>query len=422
LKKFVRRHRVAFGTAFLVSVVVVLGLAGTTSGFLRARQAQVEAERHATSAEQTAEFLVGMFRAFDPTQAAGHTPTAREIVDFGAKRLDAERIADPRIQAELLDTIAVLYGKLGEYDEAATLLDRALEVESEGFGTDSLEYAELLGHRAEAIAGRSAFRGPVMEEAAASVRRMIEIRKGHLGDGYPDRLRDLASLAFYTRNAGHLDDALELSQQVVSLTPSDDPALPMFLHVLANTKLALAEGSGSRTGFGGEIELRERIVRLQRRSHGDSDPALCIFQSHLALAYERVGRYPEAQALLREALELRQRFYGPEHPDVFGQIRFNAFHLALMGNAEDALPLMRRFLEIRRDVESDDPDYVVLLAGYRAMTGDRNAALIELRRGVRLGYRSRTGAYDEGDLAESPYFVSLRGHPEFLAAANQARP
>jgi tetratricopeptide (TPR) repeat protein len=407
----------------VVALAVLLGFVGTTVGLARANRAQVEAERNATSAQQTASFLVGMFQAFDPVKSRGSTPTAREIVDLGAKRLETERTIDPRIQGRLLDTIGTVYRQLGAHDEAVRLLDRALEIQTREFGTDSLQYAEAVGHRAQALAVRAAWNGPVMEEAAAGVRLMLDTRRRFLGNHYKDLPEDLALVALYTRNAGRPEEALPFARQAVALAPADHPLLPTLLHVLLNTELVLATKAGSTNGFQGEVELRERIVRLQKERHGSGDNMLAFHLFSLGLAYEREGRHEEADAQFRESLEVRKKIFGPEHPEALWQVRFNAYHFAARGKPGEAISLLREALDILRKRDPRDNEYLVLLAGYRALAGDRAGALRELRRAIQSGYRSVDNDYDlEDDLAKSAYFESLRQDPEFQELARKARP
>ena len=80
LHKFARRHRVGLVIASVMAGLVLLGLAGTTAGFIRVRRerdAALEAQRTAEAArraeaeardlaEQSRSFYEGMFSSIDP--------------------------------------------------------------------------------------------------------------------------------------------------------------------------------------------------------------------------------------------------------------------------------------------------------------------------------------------------------------------
>ena len=80
IRKFVLRHRIAVTAGATVILAMLLGTVGTTIGLLRARQAQNQATQEAEKAKQVSEFLVGVFKVSDPSEALGNTITAREIL------------------------------------------------------------------------------------------------------------------------------------------------------------------------------------------------------------------------------------------------------------------------------------------------------------------------------------------------------
>ena len=77
LGKFVRRHRAGVITAATVTVALMLGIAGTTVGFIRAVAAEKVATKEAHTATRVTDFLVQLFEVSDPDQSKGETITAR---------------------------------------------------------------------------------------------------------------------------------------------------------------------------------------------------------------------------------------------------------------------------------------------------------------------------------------------------------
>jgi len=88
LRKFVRRHRAGVAAAVVIALALVAGLAATTW------QAAV-ARANARRAERVQEFLVGMFRGSDPTQARGRDVTARELLTAGTRRVESDLRGEP---------------------------------------------------------------------------------------------------------------------------------------------------------------------------------------------------------------------------------------------------------------------------------------------------------------------------------------
>jgi Tetratricopeptide repeat len=60
------------------------------------------------------------------------------------------------------------------------------------------------------------------------------------------------------------------------------------------------------------------------------------------------GRYPEAEKLQRETLEIRRRVLGPEHPDTLASMNLLAGILLYEGHEVEAEKLERETLAIRR--------------------------------------------------------------------------
>ncbi|MBC7985928.1 MAG: toll/interleukin-1 receptor domain-containing protein, partial [Sphingomonadaceae bacterium] len=91
------------------------------------RQHELAQQRTLTS-ERTLEFMTGMFRVSDPSEARGETITAREIVDRGAAMLERGLDDEPAVKAELGITLSEVYGALGLYRRSDELIRQSLAV------------------------------------------------------------------------------------------------------------------------------------------------------------------------------------------------------------------------------------------------------------------------------------------------------
>jgi serine/threonine-protein kinase len=135
MRKTIARHRIAIAGAAAVFVALVAGLAAASW------QAQ-RAAREAKRAERVTEFLASLFEESDPNRAQGQTPTASEILSRGAARLETELADEPDLRADLLRTIGSLYLKLGEYEQARVLHEKALAIRIQRHGDDHMRVAE----------------------------------------------------------------------------------------------------------------------------------------------------------------------------------------------------------------------------------------------------------------------------------------
>src|SRR5215510_12485633 len=94
------------------------------------------------TARRTADFLTGLFEVVDPGEARGNTVTAREILDRGAGRIQAELREEPEVRASLMGTMGVVYSRLGLYPAALPLLREALEERRRVLGGENELVAE----------------------------------------------------------------------------------------------------------------------------------------------------------------------------------------------------------------------------------------------------------------------------------------
>ena len=82
-RKYIRRHRLGVAVAG-AGVLLLVGFAIAQAMELR----RITRERD--RADRIAQFMTGMFKVSDPSEARGNTVTAREILDKASKQIDTE--------------------------------------------------------------------------------------------------------------------------------------------------------------------------------------------------------------------------------------------------------------------------------------------------------------------------------------------
>jgi tetratricopeptide (TPR) repeat protein len=99
--------------------------------------------------------------------------------------------------------------------------------------------------------------------------------------------------------------------------------------------------------------LREALA-IRRRVLGGDHPDTATSLHNLAVDLDARGQYAEAEPLLREALAIRRRVLGVDHPDTAASLIELAFNLDARGQYAEAEPLLREALAICRRVLGDD--------------------------------------------------------------------
>jgi serine/threonine-protein kinase len=389
LRKLLRRHAVAAGAAAGVALVIAslvtfytLRLADERD---RARQALAVAERERAAtqqardeAEEVAAFLGDLFAGSDPRQAQGRDPTARELLDRGAERIEGDLAGRPRVQARMMRTIGDVYRQLGLYPRAEPLLRRALERSRAGAGNDAAGLVE-----------------------------------------------SLVSLGRLRTEQGRLDEAGELFRQALAETAADRPDLRLL--VLSGLGgLVFEQGR-----FGEAVEIFTRVLELREEAVGDRHPSVAVDVSNLANAFGRQRRYGRAEQLYRQAIDL---LAGGEDPQAQALALSNLGSLlAEQRRFAEAEPLLRRGAEIReRLLGSDHPDVALDLSNLASLLLDlgryqeagelfrRCLAILETKAPEHRVYTQALGNYGNLLLAQED-FQGARGVYEHVLDLQESR-
>jgi eukaryotic-like serine/threonine-protein kinase len=305
--KFIRRHRV--GVVAVSALVVLLAVfAGVMT--IQARRIARERDRanqEATTAKQVSDFLVGLFKVSDPTEARGNTLTAREILARGSRQVEADLHEQPQVQARLKATIGHVYTGLGLYGDAQPLLEQALRTQRLVVGEDSPETLATANDLANVYWYQGRYK-----EAEPLYRDIVQRRTRLLGGDHPDTLRanyDLASLYLKQKRWDEFEqlgrDTLSRQRRVLGDTHPDT------LNSLNN----LQSSYYTRGRYAQAEPLAVEVFEARQRALGADHPATLRALHNLATILDALGRHAEAEPLYLKAIEAKRRVLGDEHPE-----------------------------------------------------------------------------------------------------------
>jgi tetratricopeptide (TPR) repeat protein len=355
---------------------------------------RLEAQRKAAAASAVAGFMIELFRGSDPLSVEGvgvispvtEDVTARELLDRGRAHLKTHLTEDPLIRAALLDAVGDVYRSLGRLEEAAPLLQEALEIRRQRLGPahddtvaslyhvaasrhDMGELAEAESLYREALALRTQPRGEEdlltaaimlnlawilahrfeqpsaaqFDEAALLLERVIEIRVRHLGKDHRDVRVARAGLALVLigkreipRATVVLGDALGPDQ---SGAGEDDAVNLAFLYA----KYLLLKNGGR---LDQAQQLGQRLLEESSRILGEDHPLCMLMLGELADLLRDQGKLSEAVAAARKALEYSRRSAFRWHP-AGADIRLDlGDYERSQGNFDEAEKLYREALQV----------------------------------------------------------------------------
>lgn len=326
IRKLVARNRLPVATA---AAAVLLLVAGGALHTVRLAEQRNIARTQAVRAQTVTDFLLDLFNASHPEEARGGPPTATLLLERGVER--AEQLSgQPRVQAEMLATIARAYHGLADYERSAELYTRSLRIRRAHLGPDHPEVAHSLAHLAwTRLAQRDFAAAAELFDEAASIQRAA------LGREHPEVANSIHGLALSVNGLGRLDEALELLREAQAIRRSaygDAPHRETAnglndLGILLRTK--------------GDLPSAERhlstALAMRRSILPKGHPDIGKGAQHLGSLLHETGQYARAESLYLEALEIWRQSLGSAHPWTRSAVRSLASLYRDWERPEDAL-------------------------------------------------------------------------------------
>jgi eukaryotic-like serine/threonine-protein kinase len=335
LQKYVRRHRM--GVALAAGLVLLL------AGFATVQAMQLRRiTRERDRADRVTEFMSGMFKVSDPSEARGNSITAREILDKSAKDIDSALAKDPELQAQMMDVMGNVYKNLGLYSRADSLLKDSSETWARILGTKDPQTLSSLDELGWTLSREGRY-----AESEKMQRKVLELRTQVMGPEHPDTARSIAHLAEVLGYQARYPEAEKLYRQALEIRRRTiGPEHPDTLSSIYSLTTVL-DGQGKYA----EAEVLQRqVVEVRRRVLGPEHPDTLLSLNGLAWTLSAEGQYIEAEKAQREIVSIRQKILGPEHPLTLKSINSLVSTLIALQRSAEAETLQRAGLEIQRRV------------------------------------------------------------------------
>ncbi len=333
--KFVLRHKAAVAAAAIVAMALVAFSIAMGVMAKRANQARLTAERET-------QFLNSIFQAATPDESRGKAVMARDLLDQGTKRIDAELADEPALQATMLDNVGRAYSALGLYPQAQLLLQRAFDIRRRINGTQSLDTASTGEALGTVIRLQNQFK-----EAEPLFRQALAVREKHLGSQDILVAESLDSLGECLYLQDRLAEAEPLLRRALAIQRSasniEAASTENYLALLLERKGNFPEAAG----------LLRDAVQITAKTIGPDSPDYLISLHDYAGALIDSGNLDEAETMERRVLALREKISGPDHPDIFYPLNNLAFILLEKGEWQQAMPFLARNLELCHKLGND---------------------------------------------------------------------
>ncbi len=403
MEKFVGRHRLGVAVAatlFLAAVGFGLAMGALAARVTRERD---RAEQERVRAEQVTDFLTDLFLASDPEAARGATPTAREMLDRGAKRLETELEDQPTVRAELLRTAGRIYRQLGLLDRAEAMVREAVALREAGAGADPAKLAGSLNELGLVLRAKGEY-----PAARSLFERALELRR-RLGPHDPAVAQTLNDLGILRWRTGDYDGAEALLSEALAIDRAIQPPMPVEVAGILTNLGILAVHRGR---YAQAEERHREALDLRRSAYGAEHLSIADSLGNLAMVAESRGDLRQAEARTREALELRRKLFPGDSPRLANTMTNFGHLLQRLGSPKEAESLHREALAMRRRLfGGDEPELAVTLrnlGGALEAKGDLTAAIGYYREALAMQRRLFGARHDEIADGESYLGAALR--------------
>jgi eukaryotic-like serine/threonine-protein kinase len=362
LQKYVRRNRAAVAVVSSILLLLVAFAVLQTIQLRRITRERDRADREAVAARSVADFLTGLFKVSNPSEARGNSITAREVLDKGSQQIEASLAGQPEVQARLMGTMGEVYSSLGLYHQAQPYLEKALATQRRLLGSDNPDTLHTIDQLSRDLERQGQF-----PEAEKLARESLDDRRRTLGPDARDTLASMYQLAAVILVEGHYAEAEKMNREVVDLARRVlGPEHPDTLRYMSNVALAVADQYREAEAE----QIYRQLFDMQRRVLGPEHPDTLITMTTLARTISEQGKFAEADQLLRATIDIKRRVFGPEHSETLWSMHDLGINLRGSGHLVEAEKIDRETLEIRRRVLGQDHPETLMSATELAETLD----------------------------------------------------
>src|SRR5215472_14314783 len=300
--KFISRNRRPLMAATAVFVLVVGLIVFFTVRLARARDAALA---EATRTQRIQRFMTNLFQGGDEAAGPANDLRVVSLLDRGVQEAQALS-GEPEVQAQLYLTLGSIYQQVGQFDQANTLLNSALDKRRVLFGQDSREVAECFVALGILRDGQAQFSEAekFVSDGLAMYRRHLPAKHPAIAKAVWASGRILVDRGAYDKSIPVLQEAAKLQSALGSSTPDQVATLTE----LANSQFYVGDYAASNA-------LNRQVLELDKKIYGPTHPNVADVLINLGNIQGQWGRYSEAEKFEREALDITRDWYGKTHPE-----------------------------------------------------------------------------------------------------------
>ncbi|PCJ50157.1 MAG: hypothetical protein COA74_02710 [Gammaproteobacteria bacterium] len=348
-KKYIQRHRlrVLFTMAAVTSLVVFSIVVTVQNQAIKIQKEH--AIQEAKTSEQISNFMVDIFNSSDPNENAGKNITAIELLENAKIKIE-QFSNDPLLKANLMESIATVYLRLGESDESLRLLNKTLELRKSNEKSTKLEFAKTYY-----ILGQLIFELGDYEKAKKILNKSFTLyQQSGINDEYEIN-NPQAVLSIIYGYEGNYEKARKI----------DEKTLSIVLHEFGSKS---REAGDAYTNLGailryiGEFVESEKLIKLGLEARKQSMGAMSLETAHslnqLTSTLVHQGKYQEALPVVLEGLRIRQFIYKNDHAEIVASLGNLSKVYSHLNKLDEAIKIKKESIVMLRRLFGNNHSYV----------------------------------------------------------------
>lgn len=337
--------------ATFVAIFFIISLAITI--FLYTLELKEETERaqnEAARATRIAKVLGSSLRSIDPMQNGGQELTARRMVDMSTGYIKNQLAGDSRTKSELLIMMSGIYANLNAFEVADSVSRTAEELMMSIQDTTSFAYIDLLAKRSVILDQAGKY-----DDAMSMIQRALDLANRHLTPGSLDFASVHLDYTYHldvNARYAEADSILMLVQPIYEQNREEaGEAYDDFIFYLGTNYRRMGD-------FQQAEEYLFRSLESSRARYPDVHEQIASTLNHISSLYQNMGKYEEAIPYAKDSHAMRLKIFGPGHLNTLAAHSNTARAYSgarQLGNAADTY---REVLAIFREKFGNDNFYI----------------------------------------------------------------
>lgn len=352
IHKLYYRHPLATLFATATGLITIVALITLSIQHHQLQNALTTSEEQRKTAETTKNYIQDIILEADPhTQSENKNEgpvTLEQIMLHGVDQLDQRFPNDPNSKADLAYTLGRVLANQGRYQQALQVFEKVFDSSNEELRGKGLR------EQANSLLLLKQF-PQAWDKTQAAEQYLIKSKDAEWAE---NRFIQSTILTQQSR----FKEAAELLEETLSSVPDLPVDLTLDKHIVLGTL------------YWSQAKLEQSLVNyrngyeLALSAYGEQHHQSARFLYAQAVALHRLGRFNEASSAYKNAAQIQEQVYAPNHPTIANTYGALAAMLYDQGLSHEALPYFVTSLEYLRGSQSRDTARLIRVQGNYALT------------------------------------------------------